>query len=57
MKLIITDTNVLFDVIKIVALTDFFNLDYDICTTVFVIEKIRPSEQKELIGAFIRANK
>ena len=57
MKLIITDTNVLFDVIKIGALTDFFNLDYDICTTVFVIEEIRPSGQRELIGTFIRANK
>lgn len=43
MKLIITDTNVFFDVIKIGALPEFFSLDYDICTTVFVIEEIKPS--------------
>lgn len=57
MKLIITDTNVLFDVIKIGALPEFFSLDYDICTTVFVIEEIKPSGQRELVEAFIRAKK
>ena len=57
MKLIITDTNVLFDVIKIGALPEFFSLDYDICTTVFVIEEIRPSGQRELLETFIRAKK
>ena len=39
MKLIITDTNILFDVIKIGVLPEFFSLDFDICTTVFVIEE------------------
>ncbi len=57
MKLIITDTNVLFDVIKIGALPEFFSLEYDICTTVFVIEEIKPRVQKELIETFIRAKK
>jgi len=57
MKLIITDTNVLFDVIKISALPEFFSLDYDICTTVFVIEEIKPSGQRELVDTFIRAKK
>lgn len=57
MKLIITDTNVLFDVIKIGALPEFFILDYDICTTVFVIEEIKPSGQRELVDTFIRAKK
>jgi hypothetical protein len=32
MKLIVTDTNVFFDIIKIGALPEFFSLDYDICT-------------------------
>lgn len=54
MKLIITDTNVLFDVIKIGALPEFFSLDYDICTTVFVIEEIKPSGQRELVDTFIK---
>jgi predicted nucleic acid-binding protein len=57
MKIIITDTNILFDVIKIGALPEFFSLDFDICTTVFVIEEIKPFAQKELIDAFIRAKK
>jgi len=57
MKLIITDTNVLFDVIKIGALPEFFGLDYDIFTTVFVIEEIKPSGQRELIETFIRAKR
>jgi hypothetical protein len=38
MKIIITDTNLLFDVIKIGALREFFSLDYGICATVFVMQ-------------------
>ena len=40
MKIVITDTNILFDVIKIGALPEFFSLDYEICTTVFVMHEI-----------------
>jgi len=57
MRLIITDTNVLFDVIKIGALPEFFSLDFDICTTVFVIEEIKPTNQREQVETFIRAKK
>jgi len=57
MKIVITDTNILFDVIKIGALPEFFSLDYEICTTVFVMHEILPSPQKELIETFIRAKK
>lgn len=55
MRLIITDTNVLFDIIKVGALPEFFNLDYDICTTVFVIDEIKPSLQREQVETFIRS--
>jgi predicted nucleic acid-binding protein len=55
MKLIITDTNVLFDVIKIGALPEFFSLDFDICTTVFVIDEIKSSPQREQVETFIRS--
>jgi rRNA-processing protein FCF1 len=55
MKLIITDTNILFDVISIGALPEFFSLDYEICTTVFVIEEIKRSDQEEAIEVFIRS--
>jgi predicted nucleic acid-binding protein len=55
MKLIITDTNVLFDIIKVGALPEFFSLDFDICTTVFVIDEIKPSLQREQVETFIRS--
>jgi|WetSurMetagenome_2_1015567.scaffolds.fasta_scaffold01943_2 predicted nucleic acid-binding protein len=57
MKLLITDTNVLFDVIKIGALPEFFCLDYEICTTEFVINEVRPSAQRDLLENFIRSKK
>jgi rRNA-processing protein FCF1 len=56
MKLLITDTNVLFDVIKTGVLPEFFSLGYDICTTVFVIEEIKQATQKELVETYIRSN-
>ena len=55
MKLIVTDTNVFFDLIKIGALPEFFSLDYDICTTDFVLKEILLSDQSEQIEPFVRA--
>lgn len=55
MRIIITDTNVIFDIIKIGALPEFFSLDYEICTTVFVIAEILPTPQRDLVETFIRA--
>lgn len=55
MRLIITDTNIFFDIISIGALPEFFSLDYEICTTVFVIQEIKQSDQEEAIEALIRA--
>ena len=34
---------------------EFFSLEYDICTTVFVIDEIKRSDQREAIEVFIRA--
>ena len=47
MKLIITDSSVFFDIIKIQALPEFFALDFEICTTDFVKGEILESEQSE----------
>ncbi len=47
MKLLITDTCVFFDLLSIGALPEFFGLDFEICTTVFVIDEINKSEQKK----------
>ena len=40
MKLIITDTNVFFDIISIDVLPEFFALGFEICTTDFVVKEI-----------------
>jgi rRNA-processing protein FCF1 len=56
MKIIVTDSSVFFDVIKIQALPEFFALDFEICTTDFVINEILESEQKEQIDMFIRSH-
>ena len=55
MTLIITDTNIFFDIISIGALPEFFSLDYEIHTIVFVIQEIKKSDQKEAIEVFMRA--
>lgn len=57
MKLIITDSSVFFDIIKIQALPEFFALDFEICTTDFVQNEILESEQREQIELFIRSKK
>lgn len=56
-KLIITDTNVFFDLINIKALPYFFGLDLEICTTDFVVSEITRPEQQEQIQAFIQSKK
>ncbi|MEP7267593.1 MAG: hypothetical protein ABI844_08185 [Saprospiraceae bacterium] len=55
MKLFITDTNVFFDLINMEALPDFFGLDFEICTTDFVVNEILHLEQAEQIQNFIRS--
>lgn len=55
MKLIVTDTNVFFDLMSIEVLPDFFGLDYEICTTDFVLNEISRIDQKEQIQHFIRS--
>jgi len=53
MKLIITDSSMFFDIIKIQALPEFFALDFEICTTDFVKGEILESEQREQIEMFM----
>lgn len=55
MKLLITDTNVFFDIMSIEVLPDFFRLDFEICTTDFVINEIIEIEQTVQIQNFIRS--
>jgi len=55
MNLIVTDTNVFFDMMSIEVLPDFFGLDYEICTTDFVVNEIIRIDQAEQIQSFIRS--
>jgi predicted nucleic acid-binding protein len=57
MKIIVTDTNVFFDLMSIGILSDFFGLDYEISTTDFVVNEILTDEQAEQIKEFIRSKK
>ncbi len=57
MRIIITDTNVFFDMMDIEVLPDFFGLDFEICTTDFVVDEIKHYEQAEQIQNFIRSKK
>ena len=54
MKLFISDTNVLFDLMNIDVLPEFFRLDFEIFTTDFVIDEISILSQAEQIQNFIR---
>jgi predicted nucleic acid-binding protein len=45
MRLIITDVSVLFDLFQINLLNEFFELDFEICTTIFVYNEIVSQEQ------------
>jgi len=55
MKLIVTDTNVFFDMMSIEVLPDFFGLDFEICTTDFVVNEIIRIDQADQINNFIRS--
>ncbi len=55
MKLFITDSNVFFDLMNIEALPEFFGLDFEICTTDFVVDEILRLEQAEQIQNCIRS--
>lgn len=57
MKLIITDVSVLFDLYHIKVLPEFFALDVEICTTIFVYNEIVQQEQIQEFETFKRTQK
>ena len=57
MKLIITDVSVLFDLFHIKVLPEFFALDVEICTTIFVYNEIVQQQQIEEFEMFKRTQK
>jgi predicted nucleic acid-binding protein len=57
MKLIITDVSVLFDLYQIKVLPEFFALDVEICTTIFVYNEVVKQNQIEEFETFKRTKK
>ena len=57
MKLIITDVSVLFDLIQIKVLPEFFALDVEICTTIFVYNEVVLQNQIVELETFKRTKK
>ncbi len=57
MKLIITDVSVLFDLYHIKVLPEFFALNVEICTTIFVYNEIVQQEQIQEFETFKRTQK
>ncbi len=52
MTIIITDTNVFIDLIRSGALSHFFQLNYEICTTDLVVEEVKVPEQQQQLETF-----
>jgi len=57
MMLLVTDSSVFFDMIKIEALSGFFTLDFEICTSDFVQNEILEFDQRQQIEVFVRTKK
>ncbi|MCC7319271.1 MAG: hypothetical protein IT219_12125 [Bacteroidales bacterium] len=53
MRLIITDTNIIIDMIQAGALEHFVQLNFEICTTDLVVEEVKQPEQRLMLDAVI----
>ena len=56
-KIVVSDTNIFIDLVKLNLLEAFFSLPWDIHTTDFVISELEIPEQKAAVTAFIRRKK
>jgi len=56
-KRLITDVSVLFDLFHLKALPEFFGLDAEICTTLFVYNEIAEQQQIEEFETFKQTQK
>lgn len=54
---VVSDTNIFIDLVKLNLLGDLFALPWDVRTTDFVISELTDSEQKAAVTAFIKRNK
>ena len=56
-RVVVSDTNILFDLLSINLLEDFFLLPFEISTTDFVIHEIHRQEQIDIINKYILTKK
>lgn len=56
-RIVISDANVIFDLLSVQLLEAFFALPCEICTTDLVISEIERPEQQQIIQKFIRSKK
>ena len=52
--IVVSDTNIFIDLVKLDLLADFFLLPWDIHTTDFVISELTDHEQNAAVTAFIK---
>ena len=57
MTIVVSDTNIFIDLVKLDLLGDLFALPWDVRTTDFVISELTDPKQKAAVTAFINRNK
>ena len=55
-KVVVSDTSILIELLKLDLLESFFQLKFSMATSIFVIEEVTDREQTELIKRFIGEN-
>ena len=55
--LVVSDTNIFIDLVKLGILGDFFNLPWEIHTTDFVLDELTDTEQYKSVAAFLERGK
>lgn len=56
-RIVVSDTNIFIDLVKLNLLGEFFSLPWDIHTTDFVVSELEIPEQKAAVVAFIKSKK
>lgn len=56
-QIIVSDANILFDLLSVDLMDEFFLLPFDIATTDFVIHEIQKPEQLKIINQYIGIRK
>ena len=56
-RIVISDANIIFDLLSVSLLEAFFALPCEICTTDFVVSEIVRPEQQKIIRKFVKKRK